>query len=145
MRGVEIEDDLALPARQRAHRLLEQAGLEATGQRHDFVVTAGGVVDRGLEPLERRRGGEGGAGPRGAERLVLAGGQRQERIAPQRRMVVEIFVAERDRRDALAEQLRQRVLDVARIACVAKTRRQPGGQRAARGRAGATAARRRRC
>ena len=63
--------------------------------------------------------------PRRAGRVRLARQQRQQAVRAQRVVVVDIFVAERDPVDPLRDQLRQRVLDLSRMAEIREAARHP--------------------
>ena len=69
-----------------------------------------------------------GAASAAPAHVGLAGRGGQQGIAAQRRVVVEILVAQGDGLHALRQKFGQRVLDVARVALVAETRRQSRGQ-----------------
>ncbi len=69
----------------------------------ELVVTVLADLAGVLQPVERRLAGERAA------RLVDDGGER--RIEAQRVVVDEVLVAEREAEDALAQEVRQRVLD----------------------------------
>jgi len=69
----------------------------------------------------------GRVAPLGAERVELARGHREQRIAAQRGMIIEILVTQRQPMHALREQLRDAVLDKARLAPVAEARRERAG------------------
>ena len=60
--------------------------------------------------------------------VAFAGQQRQQRIAAQLVVIVEIFVAQRQRVDALGEQFRDLVFDELGIAAVFEAVRQPRQQ-----------------
>ena len=62
-----------------------------------------------------------------AEHIRLARRRRQQRVAPQLRVIIEILVAQRQRVNALREQLPRAVIDELRIAPVQETARQSAG------------------
>jgi hypothetical protein len=57
--------------------------------------------------------------------VLLARHQRVQRVQAQTVVIIEIFVAQRQRTNALAQQLRQRVFDEDRIAQILKATHQP--------------------
>ena len=92
------------------------------------MITAARMIDGALHPLQRRRRREGPALIGGlavrAERIGFVCRHRQQRIAPQVRMIVQILVAERQGVQSLRHQLSHPVLDETRVASVVKTTRQ---------------------
>jgi hypothetical protein len=91
----------------------------------DFLVTAVGVGADGrqFEPIERALASEGFAAVLGAEAVVAervgpADGDRQERIEAEAVVVVEVFVAEAQAKDALFEEIGQRMFDKIRVAMI---------------------------
>jgi hypothetical protein len=122
VRGVEVEDDLALAAAQRAHTKLEQECFPPRGLRRDLVITARRPVRRDLQPVQRRSGGQRVRRPEFARR------RSEERIVPQVLVVVEILIPERQPEDPLRHQLRHRVHDQVRGAPVGEARRHAPGQ-----------------
>jgi hypothetical protein len=122
VRGVEVEDDLALAAAQRAHTKLEQEFFQPRGLRRDLVITARRPVHRDLQSVQRRSGGQR------VGRLEFARRRGQERIAPQVLVVVEILIPERQPEDPLCHHLRHRVHDQVRVAPVSEARRHAPGQ-----------------
>jgi len=86
------------------------------------------VIDRGLHPLQRRGGGQRptpvGLAPVRAERIRLVRRHRQQRIAPQVRVVVQVLVTERQCVEPLRHQLAHRVLDKPPVPLVDETTRQ---------------------
>lgn len=87
--------------------------------RAELVITTGGVIDRRFHPLQGRRGGQRASlvalPPARAEWIGLLRGHRQQRIAAQIGMIIQIFVAERQPEDPLGDQCGHAMLDRTRI------------------------------
>src|SRR5690606_36709907 len=84
---------------------------------------------RQLEPVDRRRSGEGSASVRGsaapaARGVGLAQQGREQRLAPERVVVVHVLVAEREAEDPLPDDLPDIVLDATAVAVVHETLRE---------------------
>ena len=97
------------------------------------LVGASRFVVAQLQAIER--GGAGQrialilfAAPIQAQRVALVCGHRDERVAPQRVMIVEILVTGGQAQHALGKELAEGMLDKEGLACVAKTGGQAAGQ-----------------
>jgi hypothetical protein len=126
---VEIEHHFPGVLGQSAHAHLQERRFDLLGIMRQLVVAARLHIAQ-FQPIERgaprQRLALIAPGALRAQRIFLAGCHRQERIAAQRVVIVEILVAQRQAVEALGEQLLHAVLDVARIAPVRKARRQLG-------------------
>src|SRR6201981_3009013 len=106
--GIGIEDDLARRLAVRLEEEPHEQRLDGGRLVADLVVARGNRAGE-FEPVERRL-----AGNRRtifAARRKLARQYRHQRLVGQLVVVVEVFVAERDGKDALADQRSHAVLD----------------------------------
>ncbi len=128
---VQVQHQFARVLGQAAHAQGQQTGFQLLRIVRQLVATGLFVVGQ-LQPIERgRRRQRGAAVVREhavlAQWITLLAGHRQQRIAAQLRVVVEVFVAQRQGHDPLGQQFGQRMIHEARVAVIAET----VGQRAA--------------
>ncbi len=112
----------------RAH--LQKTGGDLLGIMRQLVAARVFVV-RQLQAVERRgcrQCRSGMKNPVLSQGIFLAASRRQQRIAPQLLMVVEVFIAQRLPVEPLRQQLRHRVFDKNRVALIAKAGGQSGQQ-----------------
>jgi hypothetical protein len=97
------------------------AGLPFIVMGHLHVITTG--APNQFQPVQRALAGQR------LLQIAPSAEQRQQRIAAQLLMVVEVFIAQRQSIDALRLHLRQRVLDQRARAAVGKTLAQTSRRR----------------
>ena len=122
---VEINNDLP---RGRLVRLQEQRHEQPLNGRRvvpDLVI-ARHPIPAQLKPIERRFARHRGAVL--AQRFKLSRQHRHHRIAPQLVVIVDVFIAERDPKHALADQRRYQMFDQLRSAAIDKARGKPLNQ-----------------
>ena len=122
---IEIEDDAPWRRGMRLQEQRHEQPLDGVRGMADLVVAAGCVawpfLGRMLQPIERALARHRRAGP--PPRLQLASQNRHDGIVAQLIVVVEILVAQRQAEHALADQRRNRVLDLLGITRIAEAGR----------------------
>ena len=124
--GVEIEDDALGRRGMRLQEQRHEQPLDRARVMADLVVAARGkpgLPRAQLQPIERALAGHRRAVP--PPRLQLASQHRHDGIVAQLIVVVEILVAERQAEHALADQRRDRVLDLLGITGIAEAGGEP--------------------
>ena len=116
--GIEVKNDLLGRRAVRVEKDIDEDMLHRLRIVADLMVAGASLPRRVLQPVDR-------ALPRQrrailALRLQLVGEQRQHRITAKDIVVVDVLVAQRDRDEALADQRRQRVDHLVRVAMVGK-------------------------
>jgi hypothetical protein len=129
---IEVEDDLARVLGQTPRAQLEQTGFDLLWIVRQLVAAGVAVVGE-FEAVERGRRRQRRAAIRGtepvlAERVGVLAGDGQERIAAQLIVIIEVFVTEGERFDALGEQGFEVVLDEAGVALIVEASGQRPGE-----------------
>ncbi len=129
--GVEIDDHLTRLLIESADTFSDQQSLDLRVVGLDLVGASLFVVAQ-LQAVKGRGAGQRialilFAAPIHAQRVALVCGHRDERVAPQRVMIVEILVTGGQAQHALGQELAEGMLDKEGLACVAKTGRQAAG------------------
>ena len=129
---IEVEPDLPRRPAMRLHKQLDQQLIEFLGARDDaFVATARrfpGFTQ--LQAVQGARTGQGVASVALSHPLVprhvrFAHQHREQRIIAQRIMVIEVFVSQGNRVDALGHQFIDAMFNARAIAVIHKTPRHP--------------------
>ena len=129
---IEVEPYLARRPAMRLHKQLDQQLIECLGARDDaFVATARGLP--GLTQLQAVQGARTGQSmasvalshPLLPRHVRFAHQHREQRIIAQRIMVVEVFVSQGNRVDALCHQFIDAMFNARAIAVIHKTPRHP--------------------
>jgi len=124
--AVQIEHDFFRVLGQATHAHGQQAHFHLGGIVRQLVGGGRFVVGQ-LQPVERRRRRQRAAAIL-AEGIGLVAGGREQRIAPEFRVIVEVFIAQAHRVDALGQQLHHRVIDQALIAPVVEAAGERAGE-----------------
>ena len=123
--GIEIKDDLLGRAPMRLQEQIDQKLLDRCSLIGDLVI-ARRLLSAQLEPVQRRLAGNRRTVL--ALRHKLAGQNRHHRIMAQFVMINQVFVAEREPVDALADERRHLVLDQLSAASIAAAARKATDQ-----------------
>ena len=130
--GVEVQDDLARVFGQAPDPQFQQAGFDLGRIVGDFM-RAGLLVVGQLQPVERGGAGQGHApvlrpDPIHSQRVAFVARNGQQRIQPQPRMVIEIFIPQGQAIEPLIQELFDGVIHPLRLAVVVEAGRQTAGQ-----------------
>lgn len=111
---------------------LDKEVLNVPRPRHDLLVTTARVRSdrRQLQPIERALPRQRTTAIRRVDailtsRILLADQHRQQRIAPQGLVVVEVFIPQTQPEDPLLEQIDKRMCDLVGIPMIVKAVRKP--------------------
>ena len=130
VRRVQVQPELPRRLGAGLHEQLDQQIVQGLGTRHDPLVAVPRPLRLAkLQPVQRTRAGQRRTPvpvPRAIRtgRVRPADQQRQHRVAPQRVVVVEILIAQRQRVHALRDQRAHIVFHARRVAVVLEAARQ---------------------